>query len=77
MYFLYRYEYGILKPAQAILTRGRGRGRIVEGMNQMGYNICIYVKVTKNPLYNYYILIKMLKNNNCYLKIKIPQSRFF
>jgi hypothetical protein len=32
-------EYGTLKPVKVILRRGRGRGRIIVGMNQTGYNI--------------------------------------
>jgi hypothetical protein len=29
------YKYGTLKPVEVILRRGGGRGRIMEGMNQI------------------------------------------
>jgi hypothetical protein len=53
------YEYRTLKPIEVILRRGGGRGRIMEGMNQMGHTAHIHGNVTMNPLYNKYILIKM------------------
>jgi hypothetical protein len=45
------YEYGTLKPIEVILRRGGGRGRIMEGMNQMGHTAHIHGNVTMNPLY--------------------------
>jgi hypothetical protein len=49
------HGYGTLKPIYIILRR-RGRiRRIMEGMNPL------YMKMSQqNPLYNYYILIKMI-----------------
>jgi hypothetical protein len=36
MYFLYRYEYGTLKPVEVILRRVVGEKRLMEEMNQIG-----------------------------------------
>jgi hypothetical protein len=36
------YECGTLKPVEIILKGSEGRGRVMEGMNQTWYRICIY-----------------------------------
>jgi hypothetical protein len=45
------YEYGALKLVKVILRREKGRGRIMEGMNQpgLGYIVCIRGKVPTKP----------------------------
>jgi hypothetical protein len=43
------YEYGTLKPVKVILRRSRGRGKIMERMNQIRV---IYMEVSQqNPLH--------------------------
>jgi hypothetical protein len=39
------YEYGILKPVQAILRRGRRR--IMEEMNQTGGTLYTYMEISQ------------------------------
>jgi hypothetical protein len=54
-----------LKPVKDILNRGkgeRGRGRIMEGMNQTRYIVSIH-GCHNEPLYNDYILIKTIKKS--------------
>jgi hypothetical protein len=34
MYFLYKYEYGTLKPAEVTIRRGEGKRENNGGMNQ-------------------------------------------
>jgi hypothetical protein len=56
------YDYGTLKPVKAILIRGGGRGRIMEGWSKLGYIVHVHGKITTKPLWNYYILIRVFKN---------------
>jgi hypothetical protein len=42
--------YTCMNVEQSHFKKGSGRrGRIMEGMNQTGYNICIYGNVTMKP----------------------------
>jgi hypothetical protein len=60
MNFLYLYEYGILKPVEAILRRGRGKNNGEDEPNQ-GMLYAYMEMLQQNFLYSYYILIKMFK----------------
>jgi hypothetical protein len=56
------YEYGTLKPVKVILRRGRGKreSKRRDESNQGTIYVCIE-RSQQNPLYKYYILIKMFK----------------
>jgi hypothetical protein len=57
------YEYETLKPVDVVL-RMEGRGRIMEGINQTRVHCMqIWKCHNKYALYNYYILMKTLRNN--------------
>jgi hypothetical protein len=54
-------EYGTLKPVQVILRRGRKRGRSRRDETNWD-TLYVYMEMSqRNPMYNYYILIKLLK----------------
>jgi hypothetical protein len=43
------YKYGTLKTVEIISRKGEGKkGRLMGGMNQTGFNICICRNVTTN-----------------------------
>jgi hypothetical protein len=44
------YEYGTMTPDDVILRRGRGRGRMMEGMN-LRYIVGTYMKIIMYPSY--------------------------
>jgi hypothetical protein len=60
MCFLYMYKYGTLKLDQAIF-KNEVKGNV---WAKPEYLVHIYGNVKTNPLYNYYILVKMFKNRN-------------
>jgi hypothetical protein len=57
------YEYGILKSVEVILRRGRGKRKNNGGNKPNRGIIYVYMEISQqNPLYNYYVLIKNIKN---------------
>jgi hypothetical protein len=55
-------EYGTLEPAQVILRRVRGKRESSGGDEPHWGTVYTYMKMSqRNPLYNYYVLIKTLK----------------
>jgi hypothetical protein len=51
MCFLYKYEYGTLKPVEAISRRGRGRGIIMKEINKTRIHCTPMEMSQQNPLY--------------------------
>jgi hypothetical protein len=66
------YEYGILKHVKVILRREREKRENNGGDKPNWGTLYVYVGMSqRNPLYNYYMLIKMTK------KRKNPWTRLY
>jgi hypothetical protein len=63
MYFLHMYEYGILKPVKATLRRRWGKRENNRGDEPNWGTLYAEMELSgQTPLYNYYGLIKLFKN---------------
>jgi hypothetical protein len=66
------YEHGTLKSIEVILREGGRRGRIMEGMNQVGYIVHIHGNVTMKPSVQLLYTNKNVKKN----KVKYCDTQY-
>jgi hypothetical protein len=60
MHFAFKCKNKRMKPVNIFLRRGRGEGRMMEGVN-LRYIVSTYVSIKMYPLYNSYMLTKIRK----------------
>jgi hypothetical protein len=60
MYFAFIYENRRRKPAEIVLIRGRGGGRMMEEIN-LKYIVSTFVNTIMYPQYSYYMVIKIFR----------------